>query len=88
MKCEVCGEEAVVFGMVEDKDFDWEDNRKYIQHPFCEKHYEDWVNNEIEIPAERLKILEALSIQYYKGVTENPDGTFTHTWNFENNKGE
>lgn len=56
--CEVCGEKATMIGMIEADDFDWEDNRHYIRRYFCGQHYADWINNEIEIPAERLEILE------------------------------
>ena len=55
--CEVCGEKATIMGMLQVDDFDCFDNRHYISHFFCEQHYNDWVNKEIEIPIERLEIL-------------------------------
>lgn len=56
MNCKVCGERATVIGT--EFVFDEYDERKSIEHLFCEEHYKDWCNNEIELPAERLAVLD------------------------------
>jgi hypothetical protein len=53
--CEVCGKPCNV--LATDKPDDC-DQSATVAHVFCWEHYEDWTRNEIEIPAERLAILE------------------------------
>lgn len=52
MVCDVCGKPCEVIATRE------KDDAYTPAHFFCQEHYDDWVNNEIEIPAERLEVLE------------------------------
>jgi hypothetical protein len=53
MNCEVCGEKAAYY-IVDHNNAD----PSIPEHSFCDRHYEDFIRNEIEIPSERLKLLE------------------------------
>lgn len=55
--CEVCGQLATIIGTERIDDRSDCDDARYEFHSFCQEHYQNWCNNEIEIPAERLEVL-------------------------------
>ena len=55
--CEVCWENCTVAVVDEFVD---DENAEVKYKYFCEQHYQDYCNNEIEIPAARLEILASL----------------------------
>ena len=49
VRCEVCGKYAEVIVT--------SDDHPLGERAFCDRHYDDWCNNEIELPAERIERL-------------------------------